>query len=141
MKQNYNTIDYAWLTRPTGDPFADAGGFAIEYLSGKFPEKDILELINYITKIYVEKWNGKLNAFFLNSKITQPAFQGARKIEETNKYFEALIRETELFEIGFCRITGRETKLFFGGRDNSIMTGSGTLINFLHFFQNGISLS
>ena len=141
MKQNYNTIDYAWLTRPTGDPFADAGGFAIEYLSGKFPEKDILELINYITKIYVEKWNGKLNAFFLNSKITQPAFQGARKIEETNKYFEALIRETELFEIGFCRITGRETKLFFGGRDNSIMTGSGTLINFHHFFQKGISLS
>lgn len=23
MKQTYNTIDYAWLTRPTGDPFAD----------------------------------------------------------------------------------------------------------------------
>lgn len=141
MKQTYKTIDYEWLTRPTGDPFADAGGFAIEYLSEKFPEKDILELIDYITKIYVEKWGGKLNAFFLNSKITQPAFQGSRKIEETVKYFKALVNETEPSEVGYCRITGRETKLFFGGRDNSIMTGSGTLINFHHFFQKGISLS
>jgi CRISPR-associated protein Cst1 len=24
MKENYKTIDYEWLTRPTGDPFADA---------------------------------------------------------------------------------------------------------------------
>lgn len=141
MKQTYKTIDYEWLTKPTGDPFADAGGFAIEYLSEKFPDKDILELIDYITKIYVEKWGGKLNAFFLNSKITQPAFQGSRKTEETLKYFEALIKETEPSEVGYCRITGRETKLFFGGRDNSIMTGSGTLINFHHFFQKGIALS
>ncbi len=141
MKQTYKTIKYEWLTRPTGDPFADAGGFAIEYLSEKFPDKDILELIDYITKIYVEKWGGKLNAFFLNSKITQPAFQGSRKTEETLKYFEAVIKETEPSEVGYCRITGQETKLFFGGRDNSIMTGSGTLINFHHFFQKGIALS
>jgi len=141
MKQTYKTVDYEFLIKPTGDPFADAGGFAIKYLSEKFPEKDILELIDYITKIYVERWGGKLNAFFLNSKITQPAFQGVRKINETIKYFEALIKETEPSEVGYCRITGRETKLFFGGRDNSIMTGSGTLINFHHFFQKGISLS
>ena len=141
MIQNVKTIDYKWLTKPTGDPFADTGGFAIEYLSEKFPQMDILELIDYITKIYVDKWGGKLNAFFLNSKITQPAFQGSRKIKETNRYFEALINETEPFETGYCRIIGRKTKLFFGGRDNSIMTGSGTLINFHHFFQKGISLS
>lgn len=141
MKNNYKTIDYEWLTRPTGDPFADAGGFAIEYLSEKFPGKDILELIDYVTKIYVEKWSGKLNAFFLNSKITQPAFQGSRKTDETLKYFDGLLKETEPSEAGYCRITGRETKLFFGGRDNSIMTGSGTLINFHHFFQKGIALS
>ena len=141
MKQTYKTIDYEWLTKPTGDPFADAGGFAIEYLSEKFPEKDILELIDYITKIYVEKWGGKLHAFFLNSKVTQAAFQGQRKIDETNRYFNEMIDGAEPSEVGYCRITGRETKLFFGGRDNSIMTGSGTLINFHHFFQKGISLS
>lgn len=141
MKQTYKTINYEWLTKPTGDPFVDAGGFAIEYLSEKFPEKDILELINYITKIYVEKWGGKLHAFFLNSKITQPAFQGQRKIEETLKYFKGLIKETQSFEDGNCRITGQETKLFISGRDNSVMTGSGTFINFHHYFQKGISLS
>ncbi|MEA5006963.1 MAG: hypothetical protein VB022_11200 [Rikenellaceae bacterium] len=141
MKENQKTIDYEWLTKPTGDPFVDAGGFAIEYLSERYPEMDILDLIDYITKIYVEKWGGKLNAFFLNSKITQPAFQGSRKTEETLRYFHALINETEPSEVGYCRYTGRETKLFFGGRDNSIMTGSGTLINFHHFFQKGISLS
>jgi CRISPR-associated protein Cst1 len=141
MKQNFKTINYDWLTRPTGDPFADAGGFAIEYLSEKFPDMDILELIDFITKIYVDKWSGKLNSFFLNSKITQPAFHGTKKIEETKKYFNSLVKETEPTEFGYCRITGIKTKLSFGGRDNSIMTGSGTLINFHHFFQKGIAMS
>ena len=43
MKKTYNTIDYEWLTRPTGDPFADAGGFAIEYLSDKEQTKTRIE--------------------------------------------------------------------------------------------------
>lgn len=141
MKKNVPGINYEWLTTPTGDPFVDAGGFAIEYLFEKFPNKDIYELIEYITKIYVDKWQGKLNAFFLNSKITQPAFKGSKKIEETLQYFDRLIKELEPNEIGFCRITGQQTKLFSSGRDNSIMTGSGTLINFHHYFQRGISLS
>lgn len=141
MKKNIKGIDYEWLVKSTGDPFADAGGFAIEYLFEKFPNIDIEELIEYITKIYVNKWQGKLNAFFLNSKITQPAFQGSKKIDETLKYFDRLIKETEPYEIGYCRITGQETKLFYSGRDNSIMTGSGTLINFHHNFQKGIALS
>ncbi len=141
MKEEYKTIDYNWLIKPTGDPFADIGGLAIRILSQKFPEKGILDLIDYLTKIYVEKWDGKLNAFFLNSKITQPAFQGQRKISETLNYFERLINETEPFEYGFCRITGKETKLFQGGRDNTIMTGSGTFINYHHNFQKGILIS
>lgn len=98
-------------------------------------------LILSVRRLHRDKWSGKLNAFFLNSKITQPAFIGPRKIEETLKYFEALIHETEPSEVGYCRITGRETKCFFGGRDNTIMTGSGTLINFHHYFQKGIALS
>jgi len=141
MKENYKTINYEWLTKPTGDPFADAGGFAIEYLSEKFPEKGIMELIEYITKIYVEKWDSKINAFFLNSKITQPAFDSKRKIEETLKYFESLSNESESYETGYCRITGQETELSRPLKNNSIMTGSSAFINFHHFFQKGISLS
>ncbi|MBN1181312.1 MAG: hypothetical protein JXB49_03425 [Bacteroidales bacterium] len=31
MKQNIKTIDYEWLTKTSGDPFADIGGDVIEY--------------------------------------------------------------------------------------------------------------
>ncbi|MBU1009954.1 MAG: type I-B CRISPR-associated protein Cas8b1/Cst1 [Bacteroidetes bacterium] len=162
MKQNYKTIDYEWLTKPTGDPFADAGGFAIEYLSEKFPEKDILQLIDYITKIYVEKWGGQLSAYFLNSTITQPAFSGRQEIITIN-YFKVLVNDepdnlgsgvlqflsktnsweiiTKLGEKHFCRLTGKETKVYSSGRDNYILSGSGTFINFHHTFDSGILVS
>lgn len=35
MKQNFKTIDYDWLTRITGDPFVDAGGYTNEYIFRK----------------------------------------------------------------------------------------------------------
>src|SRR5690606_11031044 len=44
-------------------------------------------------------------------------------------------------EEGYCRILGEKTKLFPGGRDNDILSGSGTFINFHHAFQSGIMLS
>jgi len=141
MKQTYTTIDYEWLTRPTGDPFADTGGSVIKYLSDKEPDKDILELIEYMAKIYVNKWGGKINPFFLNSAITQPAFKGDTKIKETMKYFSSLINETATGEKGFCRISGRKTRLFKAGRDNSLLSGSGTFVNFHHSFQSGMMLS
>lgn len=140
MKQ-ITTIDYDWLTRPTGDPFADVGGYVLKYLMEKHPEKDVLELIDYIAKIYVNKWEGKINPFFLNSAITQPAYKGDVKIKETIKYFNSLVNETAIYEEGFCRITGRKTKLFKAGRDNSLMSGSGTFVNFHHNFQFGMMLS
>lgn len=141
MKKTFQTIDYEWLTRTTGDPFADTGGYVIQYLSNIYPDKDIDWLIDYVTKIYVNDWDAKLNAFFLNSKITQPAYKGAKKISETISYFKALIEEKEKNEQGFCRITGRNVKLFNAGRDNSMMSGSGTFINFHHFFDSGLKLS
>ncbi|MDD3080202.1 MAG: type I-B CRISPR-associated protein Cas8b1/Cst1 [Paludibacter sp.] len=141
MKQNIKTIDYEWLTKPTGDPFADTGGYVIRYLWDLYPDKDIDELVEFVTKIYVNDWDAKLNTFFLNSKITQPAFKGDKKISETIKYFDSLIKETGKSETGYCRITGRNAKLFDAGRDNSIMSGSGTFINFHHYLENGLKLS
>lgn len=128
-------------TTSTGDPFADVGSFAIKDFARRFPGKDILDLIMEVTKIYVNDWGGKLNTFFLNSKITQPAFNKEKKIEETKKYFQSLLDESEPFENGYCRITGRKTKLFLAGRDNSMLTGSGTFVNFHHGFERGIMLS
>ncbi|MBE9468111.1 MAG: type I-B CRISPR-associated protein Cas8b1/Cst1 [Bacteroidetes bacterium] len=141
MGKKIKTIDYEWLTKPTGDPFADTGGYVIQYLlENDYPDKDIDELIELVTKIYVNDWGGKLNTFFLNSKITQPAFKGERKISETTKYYKSLF-ENENSEEGYCRISGRKTLLFSAGRDNSLLSGSGTFINFHHTFDSGIKLS
>jgi len=141
MIETQKTIDYKWLVHPTGDPFADVGGYTIKCLSDKFPEKDILELIEYMAEIYVDKWGAGINTFFLNSAITQPAFKGQKKIDKTMEYFRSLIDERAPDETGFCRISGRNTKLFKSGRDNSLMTGSGTFVNFHHNFQSGMMFS
>jgi len=143
MKQTYKTIDYEWLTRLTGDPFADAGGFAIEYLSEKFPEKDILELIKYVTvDNYISTWKGKLHSYYHGSKITNPSIKtDGAKIEGTMKMFESIISEREETEIGFCRISGRETKLYSLGRESMMLSGSGGFINFHHYFDDGLKMS
>ena len=76
MKKTYTTLDYDWLTRTTGDPFVDAGGYALEEFSRHFPDLDILQLIRKASEIYVNSWGARINPFFLNSPITQPAFKG-----------------------------------------------------------------
>lgn len=139
MKQNITTIEYEWLTKPTGDPFADTGGYVIGYLWERFPDKDIDELIEFVTKIYVNDWDGKINLFFLNSTITQPMNKG-KEIEKTREYFNNLFRNIN-GEIGYCRITGQKTYVYKAGRDNSILTGSGKYNNFHHSFENGIKIS
>lgn len=143
MKETYKTIDYEWLTRPTGDPFADAGGFTIEYLSERFPEKDILELIKYVTvDNYISTWKGKLHSYYHGSKITNPSIKtDEAKIEGTMKLFEDIITEREPPELGFCRISGRETKLFSLGRESLMLAGSGGFINFHPFFDTGLKMS
>lgn len=136
----YTSIDYDWLTKPTGDPFANAGGYALKVFSETFPDDDILQLISRATDIYVDRWDSKLNVFFLNSKITQGSFNPKRKKEETKKYFMSLLDDIDAKD-GFCRITGRMTKVFPAGRDNSILTGSNKFVNFHHCFENGVMLS
>ena len=136
-----NKINIDWLTRKTGDPFSDIGGAVIKTLFGQNGNEDIFNLIEKTSKIYVNDWNAKLNAFFLNSKITQPAFKGERKITETLKFYRQLINDEISFEEGYCRILGVKTNLFQSGRDNNIMVGSGTFLNFHHAFQPGVMLS
>jgi CRISPR-associated protein Cst1 len=135
------SINKEWLTRITGDPFADVGGLVIQKLWEQNPKKTILQLIEDTAKIYVNNWGGKIHPFFLNSTVTQPAFKGNRKITETIKFYKGLINNELPSEKGYCRILGEYTELFTGGRDNHILSGSGTFMNFHHFFQGGIMLS
>lgn len=137
---NQIDIDKKWLTEPTGDPFADVGGLVIKNFQEKFPNKNIKELIEEVTKIYVDKWNNGLSSFFLNSTITQPAFKNKEK-QKTSEYFESLLFNKIPFIKGTCRIIGKRSKLFRAGRDNSILVGSGGFINFNHNFEDGLYYS
>lgn len=133
-----NTID--WFTHPTGDPFADIGGLVIEYLQEKRPGKSIMDLIVELTNIYVKNWENNLHSFFLNSTITHNSNKGQKGIDKTISFYKGLIEGKGSVE-GYCRITGQRTKVFSGARDNHIMSGSATLINFHHGFESGIQLS
>lgn len=135
MNENIN-----WFTHPTGDPFADIGGLVIEYLQEKKPVKSITDLIKEATNIYVNRWNNNLHSFFLNSTITHNSNKGQKGIDKTVVFYKSLI-SGEGSKEGHCRITGQRTKVFQGTRDNHIMSGSATLINFHHGFESGIQLS
>ena len=135
-------IDEIWLTQTTGDPFADVGGYVIKYLQKREPDKDILELIQEVTLIYVNNWEGKLHSFFHGSKITNPSIKSStEKINGTLKLFSQLLNDEGLSQEGYCRISGRKTKLYSAGRESLILSGSGAFINFNHFFQPGLMLS
>ena len=141
MKETYKNIQYDKLWCPSGDPFVDAGGYALKFLSEQFPEKDIMDLIEFATNIYVDRWESKINPIFLNSNITQPAFKPAKKKTETLLFFKNLIEESSPTAMGTCRVLGIKTKLFPAGRNLSVLSGSGTFVNFHHFFEEGLMLS
>ena len=140
MKNDYK-INKDALFCVTGEPFVDAGGFALKELTTQFPDKDILELIEFATQIYVDRWDAKINTYFLNSKVTQSAFKGERKKIESISYFKGLLDGTIPSEKGYCRITGQYTDLYKAGRDNSVLSGSGKFVNFHHTFAAGIMFS
>ncbi len=140
MKETYKNVDYKSLFEMTGDPFVDAGGFALEEFASHFPDLDILELIVKATNIYVDRWDAKIYSFFLNSKITQTAFKSRQKKEETEKYFRGLLDGIR-GKRGVCRLTGKKCLVFPAGRDNMVLGGSRTFINFHHNFEEGLFFS
>ncbi len=134
-------LDVQWLTRPVGNPFVDTGGYVIELLWERGYSRDILKLIEHVANIYVRDWKAKLNSFFHNSTITQPAFKGERKIDETLKYYQSLLDDQENYVEGYCQITGRKTKLFPARAENSILAGSYGFTNFHSVFDIGARVS
>lgn len=129
-----------WYIQITGDPFVDIGGYVIEYLQEKMPNKTIIDLIKFITDIYVYKWDNNLHSFFLNSTITHNSNKGKKGYENTIIYYQKLLSGIDGTN-GICRITGQNTIVYSAARDNHIMSGSATLINFHHGFESGLQMS
>jgi len=143
MEKTINSSILVAFDQPTGDPFADVGGYVIAYLSQHeaYKHLSLPELIGKVTDIYVRKWDAKLNALFLNSTITQGAFDSNRKVSETVMYFQKLLNDELEGKEGYCRISGQYTRLYKAGRDNHILSGSGTFVNFYSSFEPGLYLS
>jgi len=142
-KNTYTSIDYDWLFKPTGDPFANAGGYALKVFSETFPEDDILQLISRATDIYVDKWNSNLYFFFPNSNITQTnqKFSDKKyKKEQAIKGFKNILNCVDANN-GVCRITGRKTNVFVAGKHNYVLAGSKSMVNFHHGFEDGLMVS
>jgi CRISPR-associated protein Cst1 len=146
-----------WYTHPTGDPFADVGGYVIEYLQEKMPDKSMMDLIAFATDIYVNKWDNNLHSFFLNSTITHNSNKGKKGYDKTILFYKTMLLSADKnigiwkwekdkwdlvsAENGVCRITSQKGSVFYAARDNHIMSGSATLINFHHGFETGLQLS
>ncbi|MBL7137131.1 MAG: type I-B CRISPR-associated protein Cas8b1/Cst1 [Candidatus Marinimicrobia bacterium] len=124
--------------QPTGDPFVDAGGMALEYIAGQFPEKNLMELIEWAARIYVERWGTKLNSVFHGSPITHPTTAMKVRIPKNMELFKEILSSRK--NPGYCRYCGREDYLIDAGRDKSCLSGSGTLVNFHHSHEPGLMI-
>jgi CRISPR-associated protein Cst1 len=131
------------FTNITGDPFTDTGGFVIKFLSENiYSKKNIFELLEWITEVYIHKWNYNLHGFFLNSKLVHNSTNNnlSKKKSNTLEYLYDLINNGKGIE-NVCRITGKKSKLASGGRDTMVLTGSNTFVNFHPMMESNLSVS
>lgn len=135
-------INQEWLTRPTGDPFADVGGFVWQLLERRFSNSDPTQILEEVAKIYIREWDNKLHPIFANSTITHKTYTSDKKksLNATMELLKKIIQEDKSVVAsydGFCRITGRKDVLFNADRTNSVLNGSGSLLNFHHGLEGG----
>lgn len=123
----------------SGDPFADVGAAVLQKLLAQHPGWPEREALKFATDVYVQNWQSKLHAFFLNSGITNPANKG-KEVERTLEYYEPLLEENATREKGWCRVSGQYEPLFPAGRENQVLAGSGTFLNFNHGLERGLQL-
>jgi len=127
----------------TGDPFIDIGGLALKTIEEIFFEKDLLEIIEYVTDIYIERWNQKLHSVFhTNSKILNPSTKGKHK-KNTIGYYNSIIEQADVpghIDKGYCKTCGKIGRLYLNSREFFPISGSSAFVNFHHSHEKGIFL-
>lgn len=128
----------------TGNPFVDAGIWALSQWVEKNPENlsknDLESSINDIVGLYIEKkWSKSLYSIFPNNPIINPSIKGEiRKKEAYFKLLKSLIDKIEsLGEFGDCISCGRrniDTRFF---KSQIPLTGSGGMINYFSYGTSG----
>lgn len=123
----------------SGDPFADVGAAVLQQLLKQRPDWTERDAVAAATDWYVREWQGKLHGFFLNSGITNPSNKG-KEVERTLEYYGALLADEDTQAKGWCRVSGVYEPLFSAGRENLILGGSGTFLNFHHGLDRGLQV-
>jgi CRISPR-associated protein Cst1 len=126
--------------KPTGDPFVDASGDALKYVIDLNPHKTIPELIDNMAKIFVYKWDNKIDSVQLNGLITHNTRRGTpdrkqKAIEAVNEFYKNPKYEEKT---GYCRICGSLGKLRTAGREQLCLTGGVPFVNFHHSHEEGL---
>ncbi|MGA1824540.1 MAG: type I-B CRISPR-associated protein Cas8b1/Cst1 [bacterium] len=127
----------------TGDPFIDLGGLVVHTLKEHFPEKTDLELIQFVTDIYINNWKKNLYSIFhTNSKILNPSTKGKHR-ENTITYYDCIIQNKKIdhsLENSYCKTCGKKELLYLNSREFFPNSGSGAFVNFHHAHETGIFL-
>lgn len=125
----------------TGDTFVDNGALAQNYLKKALKQNDTQKLIDTACEIYVDRWGSKIDALFLNAKVTQNIFKSPqKKKEKTKEFYQSLNDPSQAAATGFCRTCGKHSPLYSAGRDVFCLTGSGKFTNFHHGHEPGLML-
>ncbi|WP_456443819.1 type I-B CRISPR-associated protein Cas8b1/Cst1 [Caldithrix abyssi] len=124
---------------PTGDPFVDTGALVLKALHNRFPQKSLMEVLTFVTDVYLINWKQKLHSVFhTNSKLLNPSTKGKHR-ENTIQYLKGLVdnKSNDSTIQGFCKICGNKSTLFQNSREFYPLTGSGAFVNFHHGHEEG----
>jgi len=119
----------------TGNPFVDAGIYAIEAYYGKdfysLGPEELEAKIDEIVELYMtEGWKKNLYSIFTgNSKFSNPSIKN--KKAKSKEYLKELLKDfSSAGESGTCIACGRRDALPVKKRDEIPLTGSGRLVNY-----------
>ncbi|MCC7550415.1 MAG: type I-B CRISPR-associated protein Cas8b1/Cst1 [Methanobacterium sp.] len=125
----------------TGNPFVDAGIWALSQWVGKKPEElkkeDLENVIDDLTHIYLTKaWSKNLFSVFPNNPLTNPAVKD--KKERYSNFLIDLVEEINFLDVsGDCISCGRRNKIERWGKDKIPLTGSKKFINYFSYGASG----
>lgn len=136
-------MSQSFLYTFTGNPFVDAGIWAIcEWSGRKKPEEitveDLREIKQDVISIYLSpEWAKSLYSIFPNNAVTNPSVKN--KNQRLLEYLESLISQIEplnMYEAGNCVTCGRRNVEKVRTKTEIPLIGSGGMIN---YFPNGQS--
>jgi len=123
---NVTSIEPKYLISYTGYSFVDAGGLVIEYLLSKAELKgmNILQLISWVTDLYVDEWNLPLHALLPASPAVVFEYDNERKKQEILHYFREMLREQGAVTVARCFVIGNVEPLFASRRYAFMLAGT-----------------